>query len=105
MLTTSPTLLDQLRQPYQPEAWARFVNLYAPLLLGWARRQAFQEADAEDLVQEVLVKLVRALPTYQREAGQSFRGWLFIVTLNQGRDYRRRRATRPLPGAGGLSGV
>ena len=74
MLTTSPTLLNRLRQPSEPEAWARFVNLYTPLLLSWAGRQGFQEADARDLVQEVLVKLVRALPTYERREGQTFRG-------------------------------
>jgi RNA polymerase sigma-70 factor (ECF subfamily) len=74
MLTTSSTLLIRLRQPHQPEAWRRFVHLYAPLLLVWARRQGLREADAEDLVQEVLVKLVRELPAYQRTEGQSFRG-------------------------------
>lgn len=105
MLTTSPTLLNRLRQPSQPEAWARFVHLYTPLLLCWARRQEFQEADAQDLVQEVLVKLVRELPTYQRGEKESFRGWLFRVTVNQCRDFRRRKATRALPTAAGLSAV
>jgi RNA polymerase sigma-70 factor (ECF subfamily) len=105
MLSTSATLLDQLRQANQPEAWARFVQLYSPLLLYWAARQGFREADAEDLVQEVLVKLVRELPAYEQREGQSFRGWLFRVTVNQCRDFRRRKATRALPGDEGLSGV
>jgi RNA polymerase sigma-70 factor (ECF subfamily) len=105
MLTTSSTLLNRLRQPDQPDAWRRFVHLYAPLLLVWARRQGLREADAEDLVQEVLLKLVRELPAYQRTEGQSFRGWLFRVTANQCRDFRRRTATRPLPPDDGLSGV
>jgi RNA polymerase sigma-70 factor (ECF subfamily) len=105
MLTTSTNLLNRLRQPNQPGAWERFVRLYTPLLLVWARRQGFQEADAEDLVQEVLVKLLRELPTYERGDGESFRGWLFRVTVNQCQDFRRRKATRALPGANGLSGV
>jgi RNA polymerase sigma-70 factor (ECF subfamily) len=105
MLTTSPTLLNRLRQQNDPEAWERFVRLYTPLLLVWTRRQGFQEADAHDLVQEVLLKLVRELPKYQRGDGQSFRGWLFRVTANQCADFRRRKATRVLPGAGGLSRV
>jgi RNA polymerase sigma-70 factor (ECF subfamily) len=105
MLTTSPTLLAKLRQPNQPAAWERFVRLYAPLLFVWARRQGFQEADAQDLVQEVLLKLVRELPAYRQGGGQSFRGWLFRVTANQCQDFRRRRATRALPGDSGLSGV
>ena len=59
----------------------------------------------EDLVQEVLVKLVRKLPTYERRENKSFRGWLFQVTVNQCRDFRRRKATRPLPGDDGLAAV
>jgi RNA polymerase sigma-70 factor (ECF subfamily) len=105
MFPTSLTLLDRLRESNQPEAWERFVRLYTPLLLVWARRQGFQETDAEDVVQEVLVKLVRVLPEYQRGEGQSFRSWLFRLTVNQCRDFRRRKATRALPGAGGLSDV
>jgi RNA polymerase sigma-70 factor (ECF subfamily) len=103
MLTTSTSLLNQLRQPDQPEAWERFVSLYTPLLVIWARRQGLQDADAEDLVQEVLLKLLRELPAYERRGGESFRGWLFRVTVNQCHDYRRRKATRALPGADGLS--
>jgi RNA polymerase sigma-70 factor (ECF subfamily) len=105
MTTTSLTLLDRLRQPNQTDAWVRFVSLYAPLLLNWASRQGLQESDAQDVVQEVLVKLVRELPVYERGDGQSFRGWLYRLTVNQCQDFRRRVATRPLPGAAGLSDV
>jgi RNA polymerase sigma factor (sigma-70 family) len=105
MLTTSTTLLNRLLQMNQPEAWERFVHLYVPLLLVWARRQGLQVADAEDLVQEVLLKLLRELPTYERDEGQTFRGWLFRVTVNQCQDFRRRKATRALLGAGGLPEV
>jgi RNA polymerase sigma-70 factor (ECF subfamily) len=102
MLTTSQNLLERLREK-ESNAWAQFVRLYTPLLMAWTRRQAFQEADAQDVAQEVLVKLVRELPAYKRGPGQSFRGWLRRVTLNQGRDFRRRKANRALPGAEGLS--
>jgi RNA polymerase sigma-70 factor (ECF subfamily) len=105
MLTTPPTLLNKLRQPNHPEAWETFVKLYTPLLLRWARQQGFHEADAEDLVQEVIVKLIRELPRYERGEGQSFRGWLFRVTANQGHNFRRRTATRALPGSEGLAAV
>jgi RNA polymerase sigma-70 factor (ECF subfamily) len=105
MTTTSSTLLERLRQPNQPDAWVRFVGLYTPLLLHWASRQGLQEADAQDVVQEMLIKLVRELPAYERGDGQSFRGWLFRLTVNQCKDFRRRVATRPLPDADGLSDV
>jgi RNA polymerase sigma-70 factor (ECF subfamily) len=105
MLTTAITLLEKLRQPGHPEAWPRFVRLYAPLLLGLARRQGFQDADGRDLTQEVFLKLTKELPAYRRGEGQTFRGWLASVVRNQANDYRRRKATRPLPSADGLSGA
>jgi len=98
MPETSLTLLDRLRQPDQPDAWNRFARLYAPLLLEWALARGLQNADAEDLVQTVLVKLIRQLPTYDKHAGQTFRGWLFTVCRNECHNFRTRRATRPLPG-------
>lgn len=100
---TSLTLLGQLHDPRAADAWARFARLYTPLLVGWAKRSGFRDADAADLVQEVLVKLTAALPHYTRGEGQSFRGWLYRVARRTSLDFRRNRATRPLPHAAGLS--
>jgi len=105
MHTTSPTLLAKLRETDQPEAWDRFVSLYGPMLLAWASRQGLSGHDAEDLTQEVLIKLLQLLRTFQRDEGQSFRAWLFVITRNQCLDFRRRKATRALPIAEGLSSV
>lgn len=105
MESTPLTLLERLRQPDDSAAWQRFVRLYAPLLVSWARQQGFQAADAADVAQEVMLKLLRLLPTYQRGPHQRFRGWLFEITRNQCRDYRRRRATRSLPNDDGLHDV
>ncbi|MBN9120382.1 MAG: sigma-70 family RNA polymerase sigma factor [Planctomycetes bacterium] len=105
MPTTSLTLLDRLRRPDHPDAWDRFVRLYAPLLLRWAELQGVRGADAEDLAQAVLLKLLRLLPDYAREDGRSFRGWLFTICRNECRDFQTRRGTRPMPASDGLSTV
>jgi RNA polymerase sigma-70 factor (ECF subfamily) len=105
MQATSLTLLDRLRRPDQTEAWNRFAQLYTPLLIVWAKGLGLQDADAADLAQDVLLKVMRQLPVYQRKPGETFRGWLFTIAKNECADFRRRRATRPLPGADGLSGV
>ncbi|MCE9567744.1 MAG: sigma-70 family RNA polymerase sigma factor [Planctomycetes bacterium] len=95
-LSTSVTLLQRLRKTNQPVAWERFAHLYTPLLLEWTHRQGFRDADAADLIQNVFLKLVSELRKYEPGAGQSFRGWLHRVLANEGHDFRRRRATRPL---------
>ncbi|MBN9119214.1 MAG: sigma-70 family RNA polymerase sigma factor [Planctomycetes bacterium] len=105
MQATSLTLLDRLRQPNPTEAWNQFAQLYTPLLIVWAKGLGLQDADAADLAQDVLLKVMRVLPTYQRKPGEMFRGWLFAVARNEAADFRRRRATRPLPGPDGLSGA
>lgn len=95
METTPASLLDQVRRPDDRAAWERFVRLYAPLLLAWARRLGVQDADAADLVQDVFVTLVRALPTFHYQPGGSFRRWLGKILVSRLRD--RQRKARPVP--------
>ena len=72
--STSETLLERLRQRSDQQAWQRFVELYTPLLFHWAYRVGRQEADAADLVQDVLALLVRKLPQFSYDSRSSFRG-------------------------------
>lgn len=96
MLTTTPSLLERLRRPDDPAAWARFVDLYTPLLYAWARRAGLQAADAADLVQDVFAVLVRQLPLFTYDRRGNFRGWLRTVTLNKWRERKRRRGEATL---------
>jgi RNA polymerase sigma-70 factor (ECF subfamily) len=94
MNTTPGSLLERLRTGADAEAWARLVRLYTPLLFHWALRQHLQGADAEDLVQDVLLVLYRKLPGFRYDPARSFRGWLRTVLLNKWRE-RQRRAPEP----------
>jgi RNA polymerase sigma-70 factor (ECF subfamily) len=92
---TSVSLLERLRQPGS-EAWARLVDVYAPLVRGWLRRQGVAEADADDLTQEVLAVLVRELPQFRHNGRPgAFRAWLRGVTANRLRGFWRARRGRP----------
>lgn len=99
MQTTCVSLIERLRQPSAASAWERFVRLYTPLLLYWARRLGLQEEDAADLVQDVLIVLVRKLPEFQYQPGRSFRGWMRTVLMNKWRDRPHRGAPAPLDSA------
>src|SRR5262249_40729209 len=92
---TGSTLLVLLRQPNSPEAWSAFVRRYTPKLLAWCRQWSLQEADAEDVTQEVLHRLARhtsGLP-YDPAKGH-FRSWLRTLAQHAGSNLResRRRA-------------
>jgi RNA polymerase sigma-70 factor, ECF subfamily len=98
MDTTSLSMLEQLRQPADQQAWRRFVQLYTPLLYHWARSLGCQSQDAADLVQDVFVTLFRKLPEFAYDPQKSFRGWLRTITLNKWRDRCRHDALCPNAG-------
>jgi RNA polymerase sigma-70 factor (ECF subfamily) len=89
---TSPTLLGRLaREPFDQAAWDEFVDRYAGRIYAWCRRWRLPAADAEDVTQEVLVRLVRAMRTFTYDPGRSFRCWLKTVTQHAWSDYRDAR--------------
>lgn len=101
---TSVSLLESLRAPRPPwSAWDRFDYLYRPVIRGWLRRAGAQDADADDLTQQVFLKLYGgALGRYARLSGSPFHGWLRTVVTHVYHDFCRRGL---LPSADGLSGV
>jgi RNA polymerase sigma-70 factor (ECF subfamily) len=96
VFTTSVSLLERLGQAGDGGAWENFVRLYTPLLFCWARRLGLNDHDGADLVQDVLIVLVRKLPEFRYDPGRSFRGWMRTVLLNKWRD---RHGRAPAPGS------
>ena len=79
--STSPTLLGQLqRDPNDEEAWREFVRRYGPKVYRWCRSWKLQPADANDVTQNVLLKLVRRMRTFHYDPTRSFRAWLKTLT-------------------------
>ena len=77
---TRASLLLRLRDPHDEDAWRQFVELYAPLVYGYARKQGLQNADAADLSQEVLRVVVGAIGRLDYDPSRgAFRNWLFTV--------------------------
>ena len=51
---TRITLLNRIKDGADAVAWREFMALYGPVVYGFARRRGLQDADAADLMQEVL---------------------------------------------------
>lgn len=81
---TRASLLVRIRDGRDQEAWQQFVRLYAPVVYGFARKRGLQDADAADVMQDVLRSIVGAAGRldYDRARG-SFRGWLYTVCRNK----------------------
>jgi RNA polymerase sigma-70 factor (ECF subfamily) len=85
---TSPTLLGRLRrQPLDQAAWGEFVERYGRKIYQWCRRWDLQLADAEDVTQEVLLKLAQKLRTFRYDPSGSFRAWLKTLTRHAWSDF------------------
>lgn len=88
---TDDQLLARVCDPLDRDAWFEFASIYRPLIYRVGRRLGLQDADAHNLVQEVLQKIVKQVSAWETEqpAG-SFRRWLSTVARNAALDAIRR---------------
>ena len=101
---TSPTLLGRLRQdPNHQAAWGKFVERYGPKIYGWCRQRQLQDADAQDVTQDVLLRLARKLRAFVYDPTRSFRAWLRTLTQHAWSDFVSAR--RPDLGSGSREAV
>jgi RNA polymerase sigma factor (sigma-70 family) len=62
--TTSTTLLRELAQDSQHARWGEFVARYRPMMEAFMRER-FPSLDADDVIQETLIELIRVFPVYR----------------------------------------
>ena len=78
-----------------PERWREFDSIYRPILSGFLRKQGLNESDAGDVVQDVFVKLLGKIQSYDRA-----RYRVPDVAFH----YRRTTRWSTMPGGGPLKG-
>jgi RNA polymerase sigma-70 factor (ECF subfamily) len=87
-MSTRTSLLYRLRQePVDEGAWNDFVQRYGPLILAWCQSWGLQPADADDVSQNVLLKLADHLRSFVYDPSRRFRGFLRTVAHNACKDY------------------
>ncbi|MEZ6125681.1 MAG: sigma-70 family RNA polymerase sigma factor [Planctomycetaceae bacterium] len=80
---TRTSLLLRIRDPEDRDAWDQFSDIYRPVICRVARLKGLQEADAEDLAQQVLLSVAGAIERWQPDDGRArFRTWLKRVIEN-----------------------
>ena len=96
MNRTRSTLLRQLRELGQQEGWREFFDLYWMFIYRSALRKGLGESEAEEVTQETMVRVARAMPgfRYDRKRG-SFKGWLSRIVGNVIIDHYRKAKARP----------
>lgn len=104
MDSTSLSLLNRLRQSPDDENWNRLVTLYGPLLKSWLVRYDVQSADADDLIQDVLMAVSKGIAEFDHnQRPGAFRSWLRTILVNRLRGFWRARRRRPQVAGGSES--
>jgi RNA polymerase sigma-70 factor (ECF subfamily) len=75
-------------QPWTPPSWEEIVSTHSARVYRLAYRLTGNQHDAEDLTQEVFVRVFRSLSTY---TPGTFEGWLHRITTNLFLDSVRRK--------------
>lgn len=73
----------------------KLQDLYTKRLYGYFFRATASHHDAEDLLSELMLRLVRTIGNYEHRG--RFEPWLFRIAANMVRDRIRRRKARPTP--------
>ena len=93
---TRATLLVRLKDSEDDGAWTEFVQLYGPVVYGFARKRGLQDSDAADMVQEVLRSVARNAERMEYDPKRgTFRGWLYTVTRNKIYNFLSSQKRRP----------
>ena len=80
---THITLLARLGKIENSAAWTEFCDRYGGLIRGFAIRRGLQAADADDILQDVLLNLSKSLPNFTYDPGKGlFRSYLKTVVLH-----------------------
>jgi RNA polymerase sigma-70 factor (ECF subfamily) len=98
---TRESLIIRLGDPADEIAWREFLEIYRPVIYRTVLSRGLQEADADDVVQQILMAIVGAVGRWERSGhAGSFRAWLFTITRNLLINYVARRRQQ---GVGGTS--
>lgn len=94
---TRVSLILRLGSPSDVQAWQEFADIYAPMLYSLALSKGLQPADAEDVTQDILFGVARAIEKFEPDPQRArFRTWLSRIARNLIADFFAGRAKRPV---------
>jgi RNA polymerase sigma-70 factor (ECF subfamily) len=92
LIPTRWTLIGRLKNIDDQESWREFFNIYWKLIYGVARKCGLTPADAQDVVQDTVLRVCKKMPEFKADpAHGSFKGWLLWQTRGRILDQIRKR--------------
>jgi RNA polymerase sigma-70 factor, ECF subfamily len=102
--STQPSLLSAIVDFQNEAAWRRFMATYEEFILSRCMGCGLNATDAEDVKQSVVMALARAMPQFQYNPKQRFRGYLTTVVVNTVKKLRAKQARQPGSSGSGEAG-
>lgn len=94
---TRASLILRLQNGEDVAAWELFESIYAPVIHRIAARHGLQPADADNVVQEVLLRVAKSVGNWLEKSPKGpFRAWLITIARNEAARLMSRPATRPM---------
>jgi RNA polymerase sigma-70 factor (ECF subfamily) len=92
LLPTRKSLLTRLKNWDDADGWRQFFETYWRLIYGVARRAGFNDAEAQDIVQDTIIGVARKMKSFSYDpAVGSFKGWLMLNIRSRIADHLRKR--------------
>lgn len=99
---TRSSVLKKIRDPENDSAWERFFDQYGDYIFTLARRSGLQDADADEVLQTVMIEVAKKIRTFEYNRGKGkFRSWLATCVSHRVKDLLRvkyRREAREIHG-------
>lgn len=102
--STHVTLLNRLQVGSDSQAWGEFVHRYSTLIRAVSLRHGLQPADGDDVVQDVLIALSKALPDFEYDPARA-RFRTYLQRIVQRTIFRRFRQKSSVNGISDLDTV
>jgi RNA polymerase sigma-70 factor (ECF subfamily) len=100
---TSHSLIARVKDLGDGLSWIEFLGIYQPVVFRMARRRGLQDADAQDVMQQVFLSISRSIEGWIAAPDQPpFRAWLTTIARNA---ITRALMGRPRDVASGSSSV
>jgi len=88
-METSLSWLGRLVETPSGAEWQRLSEVYGPLVASWVEHADVASADVDDVVQEVLIVVLKRVSEFEHQHPGAFRAWLRAILSNQLKKYFR----------------